>query len=120
MTPDKNSSSELFGEEYKSRGGKILEILPLDDKLGYDRANIKLGEHVNCGVWRNQPGKLNDETEVLVCIGYGAGVLAEIAYSKWPKPKPVYLIKELISSKLPEELERSLDLRYVSTDELSL
>jgi len=115
ITPDKGSSSELFAKEYiKKKGKKVYEVLPLDDELGYDWVNVDLGEHINCGVWRNQPGKLNDEVDVLLCIGYGAGVLIEIGYAKWPKPKPVYVIKELVSGKLPEELERSLDLRYVS------
>jgi len=46
-------------------------------------------------------------------LGYSVGVLAEIAYSKWFKPKPVYIIKELISDKLPKEIKNGLDLRYV-------
>ncbi len=120
LTPDKGSSSELFAQKYLKLNGNVFEILPLDDKLGYDWVNTKLGEHINCGVWRNQPGKLNDETEILICIGYGAGVLAEISYSKYPKTKPVYIIKELISKELPEELKRSLDLRYVFIDSLVL
>jgi len=120
LTPDFNSSSEFFAKEYLSAGGKnLFEVLPLDDKLGYGWVNTTLGKHVNCGVWRNQPGKLNDETEAMLCLGYGAGVLAEIAYSKWPSSRPVLIIKELVSIKLPKELNRSLDLRYLSYNSLS-
>jgi hypothetical protein len=119
ITPDKGSTSEFFAQEYiNGNGKKVYEVLPLDDQLGYDWVNIELGEHINCKTWRNQPGKLNDETEILLCLGYGAGVLIEIGYAKWPKPKPVYVIKELVSGKLPIELERNLDLRYISYKDL--
>jgi hypothetical protein len=119
LTPDKNSSSEYFAKEYLDNGGKkVFEVVPLDDKeFGYSWVNLDLGEHINCGTWRNQPEKLNEETDVLVCIGYAAGVLVEIAYTKWFKPKPVYIIKELISGKLPKELEGSLNLKYISLDD---
>lgn len=118
LTPDKESSSEFFAQEYLKNGGrKIFEIVPLDDKeFGYNWVNLNLGEKINCGTWRNQPEKLNEESEILICIGYAAGVLAEIAYTKWFRPKPVFIIKELVSGKLPEEVK--LDLRYVSIEDL--
>ncbi|GBE19547.1 MAG TPA: hypothetical protein ENG87_01020 [Candidatus Pacearchaeota archaeon] len=138
ITPDKGSASEFFAQEYiKNNGKKVFEVLPLDDKeFGYKEwINADLGEHINCGTWRNQPEKLNEETDALVCIGYAVGVLAEIAYSKWfpgnfefpvsstskekhkeveHKPKPVYIISELVSGKLPKEVRGSLNLNYVS------
>jgi hypothetical protein len=117
ITPDKGSASEFFALEYiKNNGKKVIEILPLDDKeFGYKEwVNVDLGETVNCGTWRNQPEKLNEETDILLCIGYAVGVLAEIAYSKWFKPKTVYIINELVSGKLPKEAEKSLKLKYIS------
>ncbi len=120
ITPDKGSASEYFAQVYKANNGKkIYEVIPLDDKeFGYAFMNTSLGEIINCKTWRNQPEKLNEECKALLCIGYAVGVLAEIAYTKWFKPKPVYIIKELISTKLPEEINKSLDIRYVSIDEL--
>ena len=38
---------------------------------------------------------------------------------KWFKPKPVYIIKELVSRTLPEDSVRDLDLRYISYKEVS-
>lgn len=89
ITPDKGSASEFFALEYQKFGGKkILNVLPQDDKeFGLSWMNTEIGEKINCGTWRNQPEKLNEETDVLLCIGYALGVLAEIAYSKWFKPK---------------------------------
>jgi len=122
LTPDKKSTSEFFAEKYLNYGGKkVYLIVPLDDKeFGYDWLNLELGEKINCNTWRNQPEKLNEESEILICLGYSAGGLAEIAYTKWfPKGKaikPVYIIEELISSKLPSEI--NLDIRYISINEL--
>jgi len=121
VTPDKGSACEFFAERYLKFGGKkVYSVLPLDDKeFGYTWVNIDLGEKINCGTWRNQPEKLNEETDVLLCIGYAAGALIEICYSKWFKKKLVYVIKELISCKLPKEIEKSLNLRYVSISNVS-
>ena len=123
LTPDRGSSSEFFAKEYLNAGGKkVFEIIPLEDKeFGYEWVNVELGKKINCGTWRNQPEKLNEECDVLVCLGYSAGGLAEIAYTKWfPKgkaKKPVYIIEELVSGKLPEEID--LDLRYISVEDLA-
>ncbi|MDD5192900.1 MAG: hypothetical protein PHH54_07400 [Candidatus Nanoarchaeia archaeon] len=107
ICPDKGSVSEFFGKEYiKSKGKKIYEVVPLDDKeFGLSWVNLDLGENINCGTWRNQPEKLNEETDILLCVGYAVGVLAEIAYAKWFKPKQIYIIKELVSGKLPKEVD---------------
>ncbi len=106
-------------EYLKHRGKKVFEVVPLDDKeFGFSWVNLEIGEHINCKTWRNQPEKLNEECEALLCIGYAVGVLAEIAYSKWFKPKPIYIVKKLVSGKLPVEVERGLNLKYVSFGEL--
>jgi len=120
ITPDKGSSSEFFAEEYlKNKGKKIFEVIPLEDtEFGYGWINLELGEKINCGTWRNQPEKFNEETDVLIVIGYAVGGLFEIGYSKWFKPKPVYIINELVSGKLPEEINQSLDIKYISINEL--
>ncbi len=123
LTPDKGSVSEFFAKEYLKIGGKkVYEVVPLDDKeFGYSWINLNLsGKKINCGTWRNQPEKLNEECDVIVCLGYSAGGLAEIAYSKWFNKKPIYIIKELISSELPKELEKSLNLRYVNFGDFKL
>ncbi len=122
VTPDKGSVSELFAQEYiKNKGKKVFSIIPLDDEeFGISWINTEIGEKINCGTWRNQPEKLNEETEALVQLGYSVGGLAEICYTKWLKPKPVFIIKELITQELPKELERSLNLKYVSYHKLKI
>jgi hypothetical protein len=121
ITPDKNSPLEFMGKEYlRLKGKKLYEVLPLEDKeLGYKEwVNTDLGEAINCGTWRNQPEKTNDVTDFLICVGYGVGAIIEIGYSKWFRKKPVFIINELVSGKLPIEVNQSLDLRYISIKEL--
>lgn len=122
VTPDKGSVSEFFAQEYaRIKGKKIYSIIPLDDKeFGISWMNTEIGEHINCGIWRNQPEKMNEETEALLVLGYSVGGMPEISYSKWLKPKPVFIITELVSAKLPKELERSLDLRYTPYKKLKI
>ncbi|MBT4257700.1 hypothetical protein HOD88_00765 [archaeon] len=120
MTPDKKSTSEFFAKEYLEFGGqKVFIVVPLEDKeFGYSWVNLELGENINCISWRNQPERLNEECDVLISLGYSVGGLIEIGYSKWFKKKPVYILEEFVDSKLPEELEESLDLIYLKIDDL--
>jgi hypothetical protein len=121
LTPDKGSVSEFFAEKYISFGGKkIYSIIPLDDhEFGYSWLNTNLGEHINCGSWRNQPEKLNEETEVLLCLGYSVGGNIEISYSKWFNKKPVYIIRELVTAEFPRDATRDLDIKYISYKDFS-
>ena len=120
LTPNKDSCSEFFAQKYFDNGGeKVYSVIPLDDKeFGYDWVNTELGETINCKTWRNQPEKLNEECQAIVCLGYSTGGLIETCYSKWFNKKSVYIINELISGKLPKELEKDLDLRYISLSDL--
>jgi hypothetical protein len=123
ITPDRGSVSELFAQEYiKFKGKKVWEILPLEDtEFGYkEYVNTDLGEHINCKTWRNQPEKFNEETDALLVLGYSVGGLFEIGYSKWLKPKPIYIITELISKELPKELNESLKINYISFKKLKI
>lgn len=116
ITADKGSPIETLAKQITNN--KIFVVLPEDDPLGYEWVNSELGEKINCGSWRNQPGHTNDITDILLCIGYSAGVLIEIGYSKWPKPKKVLIIKELVTTELPEEMTSRLDLKYISYEDL--
>lgn len=122
VTPDKGSTSELFVKEYLASGGKkVYEVIPLDDKeFGYSWVNIDLGEHINCETWRNQPETLCENSDLLICIGWGGGTLAEVYYTRWfGKVKKVYVVEELIDSKLPNSLDKTFKiLEYIKANEL--
>jgi hypothetical protein len=44
----------------------------------------------------------------------------EVADSKWFKPKPIYIIRELVSGELPREANLSLKLIYISYKDLAM
>lgn len=122
VTPDKGSTTELFAKEYlKNKGKKVIEVVPLDDKeFGYEWVNTELGENINCGTWRNQPETLCENSDSLICIGWGGGTVAEIYYTRWfSKAKKVYVVEDIIDDKLPVSLEVSLKIvEYVKAAEL--
>jgi len=120
LTADKESSSEYFAQIYiENNGKKLYSVLPLDDKeFGYDWVNVDLGEKINCGTWRNQPEKLDEETDILVSIGHSVGGIIEMCYTKWFKPKPIYIITDIDSEKLPSVMEKELDIHYIPINEL--
>jgi len=120
VTPDKGSVSEFFAKKFLEFGGKkVYSVLPLEDKeFGYDWVNTKIGTSINCFNWRNQPEKLNEESEVLLVLGYAVGGMIEIGYSKWFKPKTVFIVKDLVSKELPRELNRSLKIEYIGFGEV--
>ncbi len=122
VTPDRGSTSELFAQEYlNNKGKKVYVIVPLDDtEFGYSWVNVDLGENINCGTWRNQPEKLCEECDILICVGWGGGTLTEIYYTRWfGKVKRVYIVKELIDGKLPKSLEATFKiLEYIKAKDL--
>jgi len=68
------------------------------------------------------PSELNEECGVIgICYSKWFGRKSKIptlsSKNVEQKPKPVYIINELISGKLPEEINSSLDLRHVSLEE---
>lgn len=117
LVPDKGSVSELFASEFK---GKKIGIIPLDDKeFGCDWLNLDIvDEKINCGTWRNQPEKLDEECDVLLCLGFTPGSLIEICYTKWFKVDKILVIKDFISEELPKEINSKLNIKYISLDEL--
>ncbi len=123
LTPNKGSVSEYFVGYYrKSKGRKnVYIIVPMQDKeFGISWVNTEIGKTIDCGTWRNQPEKLNEESDALLVLGYSVGGLAEIAYSKWFRKKTVYVIKELVSEELPKDSVRDLDIKYISYKDVEL
>jgi len=123
ITPDKASTSELFGLKYKEQGGKKINVIaPLDDKeFGYSWVNTGIGNNtINCGTWRNQPENLCENSDLLICIGWGGGTLCEIYYTRWfGKIKKVYIINDLIDSKLPNSLDETFKIiEYIDSNQL--
>ena len=52
-------------------------------------------------------------------LGHSIGGIIEICYTKWFKPKPVYIIKDIDSERLLKVMDKELDLKYILINELS-
>ena len=120
IVPHKGSVSEEFAKEFRRSGGKIIGVVPLRDKeFGISYLNQKLcDEIVNCGTWRNSAIRMNEICDTFLCLGFACGALNEIAFSKWfnkgkRRKKKILVCALRISSKLPKEIEKDVNLAYV-------
>ena len=121
IVPQKKSSPLFFAEEFKNiSNNKILGIIPLDDtEFGIDYIEeFFCDEIINCGTWRNQPETMCENCDILVCIGFSAGTLIELMYTKYFKVKKLIVIEDFITSKLPIEINNDINIEYVKLDEV--
>jgi hypothetical protein len=105
LTPDKNSLLEYFGKKYLQFGGKkIWLIIPTEEDNYRDYLNTNLGEVISSKDWDRQANEFNRQSDIFICIGYSWGAMKEIACAQYFNKKKIYVLKEFISKKLPEEL----------------
>lgn len=117
LTPDKNSLLEHLGKKYiEYKGKKILLIVPTEDKDHKKYLNTELGEIISCVDWDRQANEFNRQSEIFVCIGWAWGAMKEIACAQYFNKKKIYVIKEMISGKLPKELDFLIE--YIHLKEL--
>lgn len=121
ITPTKESVAEYVGALYKSLGGKkLIGIIPMDDtEFGIENLDeFSCDEIINSVTWRNNACKYNDESDILLVLGFSEGVLAEIALSKWFNKPKVIVINDFITQKLPSEATQKINIKYINYDEL--
>lgn len=121
IVPHRGSASEIFAKEF-GKSGKVIGVVPLKDReFGISYLNQEICNRiVNCGTWRNSPEKMNEICDAFLCLGFGCGVMNEIAFSKWfnkskKKKKKILVCAWRISSKLPKEIEKDTNLVYVGS-----
>jgi hypothetical protein len=116
IVPHKDSVSELFALKYKEEAGsKVICIVPLDDlEFGTEMLNHEISDEVmNAGSWRNVPETLDENSDILLCLGFGPGSLIEICQTKWFKVKKILVVSDFISQKLPSEVNARLPIDYI-------
>ncbi len=125
LVPHFGSISHAFALEFKKLGGKVIGIVPKQDsEFGIDYLDQSAcTETIDCRSWRNQPESFNENCQAMLCLGYSAGALNEIAFSKWfglqnKKPKKIFVVKEFVSARLPTEATKSLDVEYAALKQL--
>jgi hypothetical protein len=119
LTPDKGSLLQYFGEKYLEFGGKkIFIVAPTEEKDYKDYLNTDLGDVISCIDWARQANEFCEQSQIMVCLGYGWGVMKEIACAQYyggENKKKVYIAREFVSEELPEELNFLVE--YISLEE---
>ncbi|MBI2530349.1 MAG: hypothetical protein HYW05_04365 [Candidatus Diapherotrites archaeon] len=121
IVPHKGSASEMFAKEFGKRE-KVIGVVPLRDReFGISYLNKGVcDEIVDCGTWRNSAIKMNEICDAFLCLGFTCGALNEVAFSKWfnkskKRKKKILVCAWRISSKLPKEIEKDVDLVYAGS-----
>lgn len=117
LTPDKNSLLEYFGNKYLEFGGKKVNlVIPTAEEDYQSYLNTNLGKVLNCIDWDRQANEFNRQCDIFICVGYAWGGMKEIACAQYFNKKKVYILKEFISAKLPDELNFLVE--YINISDL--
>jgi hypothetical protein len=117
LTPDKGSLLEYFGKRYNELGGKKITLVLPTGEVGHEEyLNTDLGEIISSMDWDRQANEFNRQCDVFVCVGYSWGAMKEIACAQYFNKKKIYVLKEFISKKMPDELNFLVD--YIKISEL--
>jgi|SRR3989338_117249 len=123
VVPHRGSISGQFAKEFRrSSGARIIGVVPLQDReFGISYLNRGMcNEIVDCKTWRNSAIKMNEICDAFLCLGFACGALNEIAFSKWfnknkKQKKKILVCAWRISSKLPKEIEKDVNLVYAGS-----
>jgi predicted Rossmann-fold nucleotide-binding protein len=113
--------SEDLALAYLEKGGsKVIGTVPEGGpSSGAHHLNPGIcDETISIHCMIEQAPTLDKHSDVLLAFGLSPGTMIELCYSRWFKVRRVYIIEGLMTTRLPEELERKLDLEYVHIDRL--
>jgi len=103
---------------YREAGGKkISGLIPTSGHSAKGSTTRVQRNKILCDdsrddlTWCEQHSRLVELTDAMVCVGLSCGTICEIAWTKWTKRIPVFLLRSL-SSRIPPEIEAETDLRY--------
>jgi predicted Rossmann-fold nucleotide-binding protein len=118
LTADKDSLLEYFGNRYTEFGGKkVWLVIPTQDESHEVYLNTKMGEIIDCRDWDIQANEFNRQSDAYVCVGYAWGAMKEIACAQYFNKKPIYILKQFISSELPKEVNFLVE--YIDIQDLA-
>lgn len=121
IVPHRNSLSEYFARVYMdNKGKKVHGVYPEQDmEFGVGTINVDIcDQYIKAENWREVPELLDQNSDALLCLGFGPGTLIEICYTKWYPVKKIIVIKDFVSSRLPVELESKLPIGYIDAKDM--
>ncbi|MCX6354285.1 MAG: hypothetical protein NTZ78_05200 [Candidatus Aureabacteria bacterium] len=103
---------------YREAGGKnISGLIPTSGHSAKGSTTRVQRNKILCDdsrddlTWCEQHSRLVELADAMVCVGLSCGTICEIAWTKWTRKIPVYILRSL-STRVPPEIEAETDLRY--------
>ena len=124
IVPDKGVPV-IAAKAYRAAGGKkIWGLIPTSGHSAEGASSRVQRNSCLCDetrrdlTWHEQHSRLVEFADVLLCVGMSCGTLCEIAWTKWTKKIPVFILTGQ-GSRVPPEIEAETDVRYIDNlDEL--
>lgn len=107
----------IAAQAYREAGGpRINGLIPAS---GYSAAgstsrvqrnSVMCDETHSDLTWLEQHSRIVELADAMICIGLSCGTICEIAWTKWTKKIPVFLVRSLVSA-IPPEIAAETNLR---------
>lgn len=108
----------IAAEAYRgARGRRLLGLIPgsgdsAEGATSRVNRNSRMCDDTHRGLtWHEQHSRIVELTDAMICVGMSCGTMCEIAWTKWTKRIPIYIIRNLFSA-IPPEIAAETDLRY--------
>lgn len=108
----------IAAEAYRAAGGRrVRGLIPASGdsaagSLSRVQRNRALCDEVEEDLtWYEQHSRLVRIADAMICVGMSCGTVCEIAWTKWSKRIPVFVLRGL-GSAVPPEVETETDVRY--------
>jgi len=105
-----------------ARGTKVVGLIPISGSSAEGatsrvQRNSRLCDETHSDLtWLEQHARIIEFADAMICVGLSCGTICEIAWTKWTKQIPVYIIRGL-SSAIPPEIAAETDLHYCDSVE---
>jgi predicted Rossmann-fold nucleotide-binding protein len=113
----------IAAKAYREAEGKVIHgLIPISGDSAQSASsrveiNSALCDMADRGLtWYEQHSRIVRAADAMICVGLSCGTVCEIAWTKWTKRIPVYVLEGL-GSALQPEIEAETDIRYVESIE---
>ncbi|MCX6340736.1 MAG: hypothetical protein NTX71_12620 [Candidatus Aureabacteria bacterium] len=109
----------IAAEAYRAaHGRRLLGLIPTSGSSAKGatsrvQRNSRLCDETHTDLtWLEQHARIAELADAMICVGVSCGTICEIAWTKWMKKIPVFVLRGL-NSGIPPEIEAETDVRYV-------
>jgi hypothetical protein len=115
--PDRGVGLWVLQSYTEAGGTQSVALSPvgaemLDDPRDETPSHLNLAQNVRRDMsWDEAPAELVRDSDCFVCIGLSCGTMVELAWTKWIKKFPVFVVQPYLST-IPIEVASEIDIRY--------